>query len=156
MHGGSGWSGDGWGHTKKKAQQQPPPPLPHLTHTNFRRRKRKKRGASERRSEPRSSFLRGITKMGDTESLEKSWLVGRGGRRGETLDSGVFIYGDKDAREYYSLPPDPNGDACWDSTYFILHKLSNVWFPITFIYCLILYTQGDCLNSNIAYFGVTI
>ena len=29
---------------------------------------------------------------------------------------------------------------CWESTYFMLHKLSNVWFPVTLIYCLISYT----------------
>ena len=45
---------------------------------------------------------------------------------------------------------------CWESTYCILHKLSNIWFPVTFIYCLISYIQGDYLNFNIAYFGVTI
>ena len=48
------------------------------------------------------------------------------------------------------------GLNCWESIYFILHKLSNVWFPVTFIYCLISYTQGDYLNFNIEYFGVTI
>ena len=30
--------------------------------------------------------------------------------------------------------------VCWESTYFMLHKLSNVWFPVTFIYCLLSYT----------------
>ena len=45
---------------------------------------------------------------------------------------------------------------CWESTYFILHKLSNVWSPVTITYCLILYTQRDYLNFNIVYFGVTI
>ena len=32
------------------------------------------------------------------------------------------------------------GTECWESTYFMLHKFSNVWFPVTFIYCLISYT----------------
>ena len=45
---------------------------------------------------------------------------------------------------------------CWESTYFILHKLSNVWIPVTLTFCLISYTKRDYLNFNIAYFGVTI
>ena len=46
--------------------------------------------------------------------------------------------------------------VCWESTYFILHKLSNVWFPVTITYCLISYTQRYYFNFNIAYFSVTI
>ena len=36
--------------------------------------------------------------MGETEALDKSWLVRKGGGRGETTDSGVVIYGDGDNR----------------------------------------------------------
>ena len=46
--------------------------------------------------------------------------------------------------------------VCWESTYFILHKLSNVWIPVTINYYLISYTQRDYLYFNIYYFGVTI
>ena len=49
-----------------------------------------------------------------------------------------------------------NKGVCWESTYFILHKFSNVWIPVTLTYCLISYTQRDYLNFNIGYFGVTI
>ena len=32
--------------------------------------------------------------MGETEDLDKSWLLGRVGRREETPDSGVIVYVD--------------------------------------------------------------
>ena len=48
--------------------------------------------------------------MGEAEALEKSWLVGRGGGRGEIANSDVVIYGDGDNRKFYSLPPNWNGD----------------------------------------------
>ena len=45
---------------------------------------------------------------------------------------------------------------CWESISFILHKLSNVWIPVTLTCCLISYTQRDCLMFNIDYFVFTI
>ena len=48
------------------------------------------------------------------------------------------------------------GSLCWESTYFILHKFSNIWIPVTLTYCLISYAQRGYLNFNIAYFGITI
>ena len=59
---------------------------------------------------PRSILSLGITKMGEVEDLEKSWLVGRGAGRGETPNSGVFVYVYGDDSELQSLPPDQNGD----------------------------------------------
>ena len=48
--------------------------------------------------------------MGKTDALEKAWLVGRGGGRGEIPDSGGNVYGDGDDSEQYSLLTDRNGD----------------------------------------------
>ena len=45
-------------------------------------------------------FVRGITEMGEAEALDKAWLVGRGGGRGETTNSGGSIYGDGDDRKF--------------------------------------------------------
>ena len=36
-----------------------------------------------------------ITSLGEAEGLGKAWLVGRGGGRGETPDSGDGVYEDR-------------------------------------------------------------
>ena len=48
--------------------------------------------------------------MGEAEDLEKAWLVGRGGGKGETSNSCVVAFGYGDDSESYSLPPDWNGE----------------------------------------------
>ena len=39
--------------------------------------------------------------MGEAESLDKAWLVGRGGWRDETTNYGGGFYGDGDDGELY-------------------------------------------------------
>ena len=39
--------------------------------------------------------------MGEAEALEKAWLVGRGGWRGETTNSCGGFYGDVDEKRSY-------------------------------------------------------
>ena len=48
--------------------------------------------------------------MGEAEALEKAWLVGRGGGRGETPYSGGGVNGDRDDSRLYHLPNEQNGD----------------------------------------------
>ena len=48
--------------------------------------------------------------MGEADSLDNAWLVGRGGGLGGTLNSGVRVYGYGDNGKLYSLPPNRNSD----------------------------------------------
>ena len=48
--------------------------------------------------------------MEEAEALDESWLVGRGGERGETPNSGDVVYRDEDGRKSYSLMLDRNVD----------------------------------------------
>ena len=49
---------------------------------------------------------RGITDMGEAETLEKSWLV----VWREITDSGVVVYEYGDKNEFYYLTPDQKGN----------------------------------------------
>ena len=45
---------------------------------------------------------------------------------------------------------------CWESTSFILHKLPNVWIPVTLTSCFISNTRMDYFLLNVDYYAFTI
>ena len=85
------WSDWGWLGSYIRGIRSSSSSPPHLLHTSFRRRNMRRRGTSGRRSAPRLSLSWGIMEMEESESLENSWLVGRGEGRGKTTDSVVVV-----------------------------------------------------------------
>ena len=100
-HGDSGWKGGIWDSTLEGVVSLPPPQPPPYQFPK--EEEQQSRGKLKKFIAAVDFFVRGIIEMGETEALDKSWLVGRCGGRGG-------VYGDGNGGKLYYLPPDLNSD----------------------------------------------